>query len=76
MSGRESSPFKQNINTKMIPEIRKLYSRVAILPITTPLAVRERDAVKSYPNYFPMQKVEKMRVSISSVVVSPVICPR
>lgn len=26
--------------------------------------------------YFPIQNVEKMRVSISSVVVSPVICPR
>lgn len=26
--------------------------------------------------YFPMQKVEKMRVSMSSVVVSPVISPK
>jgi hypothetical protein len=26
--------------------------------------------------YFPMQKVAKMRVSMSSVVVSPVIWPR
>lgn len=31
---------------------------------------------KAMTRYFPMQKVEKIRVSMSSVVVSPVISPR